>query len=81
MLISEPLLDLEQMDCSRPIEELTEEAQVKLEHLRWDAEQKNRGLPTSSEIKRNKLLEKAWDADGSPFKGMPFDPNLVPFES
>lgn len=27
------------------------------------------------------MLRKAWDAEGSPFKGQPFDPNIVQFEN
>lgn len=39
------------------------------------------GESTSEQIKQHELLRKAWNADGSPFKGQPFDPNLVSFEN
>ena len=32
------------------------------------------GLPTSEEEKQMEMLKKAWNAEGSPFKGTPFDP-------
>ncbi|XP_044731546.1 nudC domain-containing protein 3 [Chrysoperla carnea] len=79
-LTTEPVLDLQQMDCSRPLEDLPEDVQAKIEQLRWDAEQRNKGLPTSQDNKKTQLLEKAWNADGSPFKGTPFNPSIVSFE-
>lgn len=39
------------------------------------------GELTSEQIKQQKMLRKAWDAEGSPFKGQPFDPNIVQFEN
>ena len=35
------------------------------------------GLPTSDELKQREVLEKAWNAEGSPFKGTPFDPTKL----
>lgn len=37
------------------------------------------GRPTSDEIRNTELLRKAWDAEGSPFRGQPFDPSVVKF--
>lgn len=39
------------------------------------------GELTSEQIKQRDLLQKAWDVDGSPFKGQPFDPNIVQFQN
>lgn len=39
------------------------------------------GQPTSDQIKQQELLRKAWDAEGSPFKGQAFDPNIVQFQN
>lgn len=75
---SEPPLDISKIDCSRPYDELTEEAQAKIEELQWNQERKRLGLPTSSEIANHDTLKKAWNADGSPFTG-PFDPSTVIF--
>jgi len=33
------------------------------------------GLPTTEEEKQHEMLKKAWNAEGSPFKGQPFDPS------
>ncbi len=37
------------------------------------------GLPTIKEQKNQELLRKAWNVDGSPFKGTQFDPKSVKF--
>lgn len=73
---SEPRLDVSKIDCTRPFEELPEEAQAKIEELTWNQERKRLGLPTSNEMVLQEKLKKAWDVEGSPFKG-PFDPNTV----
>ena len=39
--------------------------------------QKRLGKPTSDEMKNEDLLRQAWDAEGSPFKGQPFDPSKI----
>ena len=36
-----------------------------------------RGRPSSDELKNEDMLRKAWDAEGSPFKGTPFDPSKI----
>lgn len=36
---------------------------------------------TSDQIQQEEMLRKAWDADGSPFKGQPFDPNILQFQN
>lgn len=104
----EPAIDVTKIDCSQPIDELTEETRRDIERIQWDEEQKLSGRmetivsltirreinvnimlnliqfvgkPTSSQLKQHELLKKAWDVDGSPFKGMPFDPSLVQFEN
>lgn len=77
-LRSEPRLDLNKIDCSRPFEELSEEAQAKIEELTWNQERRRQGLPTSEELTMQEKLRKAWNAEGSPFSG-PYDPNAVVF--
>ncbi|XP_019881040.1 nudC domain-containing protein 3 isoform X1 [Aethina tumida] len=71
-------LDVSTIDCSRPYEDLPEEAQVKIQELQWNQDRRLLGLPTSDELKMHKTLQKAWDAKGSPFSG-PFDPSQVQF--
>ncbi len=40
----------------------------------YEQQRKNMGLPTTEEEKQQEMLQKAWNAEGSPFKGTPFDP-------
>lgn len=77
-ITSEPKLDISKIDCTKPIEDLPEDAQAKIQELQWNQEQKRLGLPTSDEIKNLETLKKAWNAEGSPFSG-PFDPSAVTF--
>lgn len=35
------------------------------------------GLKTPEEIQQENILRQAWDMEGSPFKGKPFDPNIL----
>lgn len=74
----EAKLDLTKIDCSRPYEELSEEAQAKIQELTWNQERKRLGLPTSEELHMQEKLKKSWNAEGSPFKGS-YDPNAVIF--
>lgn len=76
LIKSEPQLDISKIDCSRPYDELSEEAQAKIEELQWNQERKKLGLPTSDELTMHSTLKKAWNAKGSPFTG-PFDPSIV----
>lgn len=68
LLQSEPKLDVTKLDCSRPYEELSEEAQAKIQELTWNQERKRMGLPTSDELKMHQKFQHAWDIEGSPFK-------------
>ena len=43
----------------------------------FDQHQKRLGKPTSDELKNEDMLRAAWNAEGSPFKGQPFDPSMV----
>uniref|UniRef100_A0A0K8TRF0 Nuclear migration protein nudC n=1 Tax=Tabanus bromius TaxID=304241 RepID=A0A0K8TRF0_TABBR len=78
-LEAENSIDVNKIDCTKPVEEFSEESQAAIEKLRWDEKQKLAGLPTSDDIKNQELLCKAWKAENSPFKGQPFDPTMVKF--
>ncbi|XP_063362184.1 nudC domain-containing protein 3 [Cydia amplana] len=74
---SEEAIDLDKIDCSRPLNELPEDHIAKVRELQWNQEQKLKGLPTSDEIKNIDILKRAWNAEGSPFKGKEFDPSVL----
>ncbi|CAL8102561.1 unnamed protein product [Calicophoron daubneyi] len=73
----EDKINTRKIDCSRPMHELDEEAQAKIQQLMYDEQRKRQGLPTSEEQKVQDILAKAWNQEGSPFKGTPFDPSKI----
>ncbi|KZC08332.1 NudC domain-containing protein 3 [Dufourea novaeangliae] len=79
LIVGEPKIDLSKIDCSRNLEEMGSEAQMKVQELMWNHQQKLLGKPTTEQIKMEKILKKAWDAEGSPFTGTPYDPSTVQF--
>lgn len=81
MFHTEPEIDLNRIDCSRPLDELPEDTQTDIERIQWDERQKLCGELTSKQIQQQKILKEAWNMEGSPFKGTPFDPNAVQFEN
>lgn len=78
---NESEIDLMRIDCSRPIDELPEGTQAEIKRIQWEERQKNSGELTSTQIQQQQILKNAWDLDGSPFKGVPFDPNAVQFQN
>lgn len=79
LLESDTPLDISKMHCSRPLDELPENAQNLVQEIFWNEKQKIMGKPTTDDIRKRELLRKSWNADGSPFKGTDFDPSLVNF--
>ncbi|CAL7936351.1 unnamed protein product [Xylocopa violacea] len=79
LIVGEPKIDLTKIDCSRNLDDMGSEAQMKVQELMWNHQQKILGKPTSEQIKMEKVLRKAWDAKGSPFEGTPYDPSIVNF--
>lgn len=77
VLRGDPEIDTSKVDSSKRIDEYDPETQGALRKIMFDQNQKARGLPSSDELKTYEALEKAWNAEGSPFKGRPFDPSLV----
>jgi len=77
LLENEKPIDPKSIDAVRPMEDLAEDEQMKIQELMWNEEQKRKGLPTSDELRMHDILKKAWDVEGSPFKGTPFDPSKV----
>lgn len=81
LLEGEPTIDVQKIDNSQPFEELDQEAQAKIDELMYNQHQKILGKPTSNQQKVQEILKDAWDKEGSPFKGTPYDPSIVNVEN
>ncbi|XP_015916988.1 nudC domain-containing protein 3 [Parasteatoda tepidariorum] len=79
--VDEPKIDLKSIDPSIPFEELDEAAQAKINELMFNQHQKRLGKPTIEQSKLQNVLKEAWDCEGSPFKGQPFDPTVVDIQN
>ena len=77
VLTTDPEIDGSRIESKKRIEEYDEETQGAIRKIMFDEEQKRRGLLTSDQQVMAKQLEAAWNADGSPFKGTPFDSSIV----
>ncbi|XP_017103780.2 nudC domain-containing protein 3 [Drosophila bipectinata] len=78
----DPEIDHKKIECENYIDELPEETQATLEKLRFDqiaADKAQNELQASNPNQADTIerLRTAWDAEGSPFKGQPFDPSVV----
>ncbi|CAH8628382.1 unnamed protein product [Schistosoma intercalatum] len=73
----EDKLNTRKIDCSRPMHELDDEAQAKIQQLMYDEQRKRQGLLTSEQEKMKNILANAWNKEGSPFRGTPYDPSQV----
>lgn len=75
-------IDIKKLDCERYIDELPQESQAAIEKLRvqqMEADQQQNSMRTTDpeHAKTLERLRTAWDVEGSPFKGQPFDPSVV----
>jgi len=68
-------IDATKVDNSKPIDSFDHETQGALRKIVYEQQRKQMGLPTTEEEKQHEMLKKAWNAEGSPFKGQPFDPS------
>ncbi|XP_018804149.1 PREDICTED: nudC domain-containing protein 3 [Bactrocera latifrons] len=80
---TEDPIDTKKIDCERYIDELPEDSQAAIQKLRVQQMEQdivNNGQAINdSEKNTMERLRIAWDAEGSPFKGQPFDPSVVKF--
>ena len=70
-------IDTSKVDNSKKMSDFDEETQGGLRKVLYEQNRKQRGLPTTEEEQQNELLKKAWNSEGSPFKGTPFDPSKL----
>ncbi|KAH8280060.1 hypothetical protein KR018_002654 [Drosophila ironensis] len=78
----EPEIDAKKIECERYIDELPEDTQATIEKMRVqqitaDKQQKDLQHSNPEQEKTLERLKIAWDAEGSPFRGQPFDPSVV----
>lgn len=81
-MVNESSIDIKAVDCERPLEEYSPDTQNAIEkmHLKESVpqEQDFKSLPLN-ESEQLARLRQAWNAEGSPFKGQPFDPSVIQF--
>ncbi|KAI6659993.1 NudC domain-containing protein 3-like [Oopsacas minuta] len=70
-------IDLTKVDAIKEVSDLDTESHAAINRVMFDQHQKMQGKPQSHELETYEMLEKAWDVEGSPFKGTPFDPSKV----
>ncbi|KAH8351070.1 hypothetical protein KR084_002584 [Drosophila pseudotakahashii] len=78
----DPEIDAKKIECERYIDDLPEDTQATIEKLRVqqltaDKEQYDIQKSNPEQAETLERLKTAWDAEGSPFKGQPFDPSIV----
>ncbi|KAL0101064.1 hypothetical protein PUN28_018731 [Cardiocondyla obscurior] len=79
LIVDEPKIDLNKIDCSKHFDDMAPEEQMKVQELMWNHQQKILGKPTSEQIKMEATLKQAWNAKGSPFQGTPYDPSILKY--
>ena len=63
----DPEIDTQQVDSTRKVHEYDSETQGAIRKIMFDQHQKQLGLPTSDDMEKNAILEKAKNLPGSPF--------------
>ncbi|XP_008524476.1 nudC domain-containing protein 3 [Equus przewalskii] len=76
ILEGEEHIDIDQINKERSMATVDEEEHAVLDRLTFDYHQKLQGKPQSHELKVHEMLQKGWDAEGSPFRGQRFDPAM-----
>ncbi|PHJ15249.1 hypothetical protein CSUI_010940 [Cystoisospora suis] len=77
VLKGEQKIDTTKIESVKRVEDFDAATQAHIRKMMFDQQQKLKGEKTSEEIAKEELLRKAWNAEGSPFSGTPFDPSLV----
>lgn len=70
-------IDTKNVENTKDLGEFDGETQGAVRKLWWDEQQKRQGKPTSDQLKMQDVMKNAWNAEGSPFKGTPFDPSKI----
>lgn len=72
LLVGDPEIDTTKVESKKRIDEYHPETQAAIRKILHDEQMKRTGQDPAT-LK----LKEAWDADGSPFKGTPFDPSVL----
>jgi len=72
LLVGDPEIDTTKVESKKRIHEYHPETQAAIRKILHDEQMKRTGQDPAT-LK----LKEAWDADGSPFKGTPFDPSVL----
>lgn len=74
VIVGDKEIDPKTVDNSKRIEEFDLETQGHLQKVLYEQERKKRGLLTTEEEEQRKLMDKVFQAENSPYKGVPYDP-------
>ncbi|XP_054283864.1 nudC domain-containing protein 3-like [Macrosteles quadrilineatus] len=74
---TEDKLDTTKFDTTRHINELQEDDKMQVEKILVREENKRLGILPPEHQEKIDILKKAWNAQGSPFQGQPFDPSVL----
>ncbi|XP_002733276.1 nudC domain-containing protein 3-like [Saccoglossus kowalevskii] len=77
VLEGDPEIKQDTIDPTRHLHDMDDDSQAGWRQAMFDFQQKQQGKPTSKELETHGILKKAWDAEGSPFKGTEFDPSKL----
>jgi hypothetical protein len=69
-------IDTKKVDNSKRIDEFDNDTQAALNKIVYEQNRKKNGMLTTEEEKKLNAMKDAWNAEGSPFKGQPFDPSM-----
>ncbi|KAL8450343.1 hypothetical protein Emag_003189 [Eimeria magna] len=73
----DPIIDTQKVESVKKVEDFDEATQGHIRKIVYEQSLKRQGLKTPEEIQQENILRQAWDAEGSPFKGQPFDPSVL----
>ncbi|KAL8273927.1 hypothetical protein Esti_002250 [Eimeria stiedai] len=77
LLQGDPAIDTTKVESVKKVEDFDEATQGHIRKIVYEQNLKRQGLKTPEEIQQEDILRQAWDAEGSPFKGQPFDPSVL----
>lgn len=77
VVVGDEEIDTKNVENKKEVSELDDETQACVRKLWHDEQQKRKGAMTSEQEKQADVLKKAWNSEGSPWKGTPYDPDVV----